>query len=95
MPDYVDCPGTGSAANLWVWTAPQTDCGTDSWLVDSSPNMLVAYEHDADGYHLTRGSPAVDAAQPLAACRALTGGVDIDGDRRDGRCDAGPDELVP
>jgi hypothetical protein len=93
MPDYVDCPGTGSDANLWVWTDGKTGCGSDRWLV--SDDLLGAYEHDADGYHLSRGSPAVDAGQALEACEALTGGVDIDGDPREGRCDAGPDELAP
>ena len=92
IPDYADCPGSDAAANLWVWSAPKTDCGTDRWLVDAA--MLDAYRHAADGFHLTADSPAVDAGQELAACEELTGGVDIDGEPRAGRCDAGPDELV-
>ena len=96
MPDYVDCPGSEADANLWVWsTARTTACGTDRWLVDTSSDPLGAYQHKPDGFHLTRGSPAVDAGQAQKACEALTGGVDIDGDPRAGRCDAGPDELAP
>jgi hypothetical protein len=95
MPDYVDCPGSESAANLWVWSAARTGCGTDQWLVDTSGDPLGAYRHDADGFHLTGDSPAIDAGQPLDACEALTGGVDIDGDPRKGACDAGPDEYRP
>jgi hypothetical protein len=93
MPDYVECPGAEAAANLWVWATAKTGCGTDRWLVDTSDAPLGAYRHDADGYHLTGDSPAIDAGQPLDECEALTGGVDIDGDPREGTCDAGPDEY--
>jgi hypothetical protein len=58
------------------------------------PHPLGAYRHDADGFRLTADSPAIDAGQELAACEALTGGVDIDGEPREGRCDAGPEEFV-
>ena len=78
-----------------MWSTAGSGCGTDRWLVDTSSDPLRAYQHDEDGFHLTRGSPAVDAGQAQKACEALTGGVDIDGDPRAGRCDAGPDELAP
>jgi hypothetical protein len=95
MPNYVVCPGDEAAANLWVWSVAKTGCGTDRWLVDTSDAPLGAYRHDTDGYHLTGDSPAIDAGQSLEECEALTGGVDIDGDPREGRCDAGPDEYRP
>jgi hypothetical protein len=95
IPDYLGCPGSRAGANLWVWTTAKTGCGTDRWLVDASPDPLLAYRHEADGYHLTPKSPAIDAADAAETCQELTGGVDIDGEPRDGRCDAGPDEFVP
>lgn len=95
IPDYLDCPGSRAGENLWVWTTAKTGCGTDRWLVDTSPDPLAVYEHAADGYHLTAGSPAIDAGGALARCQELTGGVDIDGEPREGACDAGPDEFAP
>jgi hypothetical protein len=81
------------SANLWVWTAEKSDCGTDRWLAHPDP-MTGAYEQADDGYHLTASSPAIDAGDE-ELCARYTGGRDIDGDRRSGRCDAGPDEYVP
>ncbi len=43
---------------------------------------------------LTPDSPAVDAGEE-ELCAKYTGGEDIDGDKRTGTCDAGPDELAP
>lgn len=93
QPDYLPCPGSSASHNLWVWTAAKTGCGTDRWLVHPEP-VLAAYAHAADGYHLTASSPAIDAGDE-ELCARYTGGRDIDGDRRSGRCDAGPDEYVP
>ena len=52
------------------------------------------YAHADDGYHLAAGSPAIDAGEE-ELCAKYTGGEDIDGDKRTGTCDAGPDELAP
>jgi len=93
QPDYLPCPGTGPGeSNLWIWSAAKKGCGSDAWVVDPAPQEYGAYE--LDGYHLTKGSPAIDAGQPLDACREYTGGVDIDGEPRGRICDAGPDEFV-
>ena len=69
------------------------DCGTDTWAIDPC-NCLDGLGLAGDGFHLTAASPAVDAGQPEAECKRLTGGVDIDGEPRRGTCDAGPDELA-
>ena len=80
MPSYI-CPGSADGSrNLWVWYGTGT-CGTDNWLATSDP-LLDAYEHAADGYHLTPASGAIDAGEALATCDDYTGGVDIDGDPR-------------
>lgn len=92
MPSYA-CPGTQPGhRNLWVWYGAGT-CGTDQWLVASDP-LLNAYQHGADGYHLTGGGAAIDAGEALADCDDYTGSVDIDGDPRGPTCDAGPDEYT-
>ena len=75
-----------------MWTAARPGCGTDRWVIGKDPNTAV--RRGADGYHLTEASPAIDAGDE-ALCARYTGGRDIDGDRRTGRCDAGPDEYVP
>jgi hypothetical protein len=93
-----NCPGTlPGRRNLWVDDADGS-CGTDDWLVvptSVEADQLPYYQHAADGYHLTAGSPAIDAGEDYAACQEFTGGVDIDGDPRGPTCDAGPDEYVP
>ena len=92
QPDYLPCPGSKASHNLWFWTAAKQGCGTDQWVVgDPAANP---YAHADDGYHLTASSPAIDAGDE-ALCAKYTGGEDIDGDPRKGRCDAGPDEYVP
>ena len=93
QPDYLPCPGTTAAHNVWTWSAGRTDCGTDTWAIDPC-NCLDGLGLAGDGFHLTAASPAVDAGQPEAECKRLTGGVDIDGEPRRGTCDAGPDELA-
>ncbi|HET8759103.1 MAG TPA: hypothetical protein VFM58_24005 [Solirubrobacteraceae bacterium] len=93
QPDYLPCPGSRASHNLWAWTAPKSGCGTDAWVVHPEP-VTDAYAQAADGYHLTPGSPAIDAGEQ-ELCAKYTGGEDIDGDRRSGTCDAGPDEYVP
>jgi hypothetical protein len=93
QPDYLPCPGTTAAHNVWTWSAGRTDCGTDTWAIDPC-NCLDGLGLAGDGFHLTATSPAVDAGQPEAECKRLTGGVDIDGEPRRGTCDAGPDELA-
>jgi hypothetical protein len=93
QPDYLPCPGSQASYNLWAWSAPKSDCGTDSWVVHPEP-VTDAYGHADDGYHLTPDSPAVDAGEE-ELCAKYTGGEDIDGDKRTGTCDAGPDELAP
>ena len=92
QPDYLPCPGSRpGVSNLWIWSAAGKGCGSDAWVVDPAPQELGGYE--LDGFHLTKGSPAIDAGQPLADCREYTGGVDIDGEPRGPICDAGPDEF--
>jgi hypothetical protein len=93
QPDYLPCPGSDASHNLWAWSAAKSGCGTDSWVVHAEP-VTDAYAHAADGYHLTPGSPAIDAGEE-ELCAKYTGGEDIDGDKRTGTCDAGPDEYVP
>jgi len=93
QPDALPCPGTTAAHNVWTWSAGRTDCGTDTWAIDPC-NCLDGLGLAGDGFHLTAASPAVDAGQPEAECKRLTGGVDIDGEPRRGTCDAGPDELA-
>ncbi len=93
QPDYLPCPGSSASHNLWTWTTAKAGCGTDRWLVRPEP-VLTAYKHARDGYHLTADSPAIDAGEE-ELCKRYTGGVDIDGQRRKGACDAGPDEYVP
>jgi hypothetical protein len=93
QPDYLPCPGSEASHNLWAWTAAKSGCGTDSWVVHPEP-VTDAYQLADDGYHLTPGSPAVDAGDE-ELCAKYTGGEDIDGDKRTGTCDAGADEYVP
>jgi len=93
QPDYLPCPGSEASHNLWAWSAPKSGCGTDGWVVHAEP-VTDAYVHADDGYHLTPGSPAIDAGEE-ELCAKYTGGEDIDGDKRTGTCDAGPDERVP
>ena len=93
QPDYLPCPGSEASHNLWAWSAPKSGCGTDAWVVHPEP-VTDGYAHAADGYHLTPGSPAIDAGEEKL-CAKYTGGEDIDGDTRTGTCDAGPDEYVP
>jgi hypothetical protein len=78
---------------MWTWSEGRSDCGTDQWAIDPC-NCLDGLALADDGFHLTADSPAVDAGQPEAECKRLTGGVDIDGEPRRGTCDAGPDELA-
>jgi hypothetical protein len=93
QPDYLPCPGSEASHNLWAWSAPKSGCGTDDWVVHADP-VTDGYGHADDGYHLAAGSPAIDAGEE-ELCAKYTGGEDIDGDRRTGTCDAGPDEYVP
>lgn len=93
QPDYLPCPGSEASHNLWAWSAPKSGCGTDAWVVHPEP-VADGYLHADDGYHLTSGSPAIDAGEE-ELCAKYTGGEDIDGDKRTGTCDAGPDEYVP
>jgi hypothetical protein len=93
QPDYLPCPGSEASHNLWAWSAPKSGCGTDGWVVHPDP-VTDGYAHAADGYHLEPGSPAIDAGEE-ELCAKYTGGEDIDGDKRTGTCDAGPDEYVP
>ena len=88
-PSYL-CAGTSHIRNLWTWSS-RGSCGSDRWVIDANFS-LVALRYAADGYHLQPRSPAIDAGE-VARCMALTRGVDIDGQRRSGRCDAGPDEY--
>jgi hypothetical protein len=92
QPDYLPCPGSEASHNLWAWSTAKSGCGTDRWVVHPDP-VTDGYAHAADGYHLTPGSPAVDAGEQ-ELCAKYTGGEDIDGDKRTGTCDAGPDELT-
>jgi hypothetical protein len=93
QPDYLPCPGSEASHNLWAWSAPKSGCGTDDWVVHADP-VTDGYGHADDGYHLAAGSPAIDAGEE-ELCAKYTGGEDIDGDKRTGTCDAGPDEYVP
>ena len=93
QPDYLPCPGSEASHNLWAWSAPKSGCGTDDWVVHADP-VTDGYGHADDGYHLAAGSPAIDAGEE-ELCAKYTGGEDIDGDKRTGACDAGPDEYVP
>ena len=88
-PAYL-CMGTNHIRNLWTWSSAGS-CGTDRWVIDSNFS-LRALRYGPDGYHLRSNSPAINAGE-RAECMALTGGVDIDGQRRSGTCDAGPDEF--
>ena len=88
-PSYL-CEGTSHVRNLWTWSSAGS-CGTDRWVIDSNFS-LAALRYAPDGYHLRSNSPAINAGE-IAECMALTRGVDIDGQRRSGRCDAGPDEF--
>ncbi|MGH3126855.1 MAG: glycine betaine ABC transporter substrate-binding protein [Gaiellaceae bacterium] len=88
-PSYL-CTGTSHVRNLWTWSS-RGSCGSDRWVIDANFS-LAALRYAADGYHLQPRSPAIDAGD-TARCVALTRGVDIDGQRRSGRCDAGPDEF--
>jgi hypothetical protein len=87
-PSYL-CEGTSHIRNLWTWSSPGR-CGSDRWVIDANFS-LAALGYGPDGYHLRANSPAIDAGD-IAECMVLTRGVDIDGERRSGRCDAGPDE---
>ncbi|MET0685805.1 MAG: hypothetical protein ABW060_10845 [Solirubrobacteraceae bacterium] len=93
QPAYLPCPGTTASHNMWTWSEGRSDCGTDQWAIDPC-NCLDGLALADDGFHVTSASPAVDAGQPEAECKRLTGGVDIDGEPRRGTCDAGPDELA-
>ena len=88
-PPYL-CIGTSRISNLWTWSSAGS-CGTDRWVIDANFS-LAALRYAPDGYHLRPNSPAINAGE-TAECMTLTGGVDIDGQRRSGRCDAGPDEF--
>jgi hypothetical protein len=88
-PSYL-CEGTSHVRNLWTWSSPGS-CGTDRWVIDANFS-LAALRYAPDGYHLRPNSPAINAGD-IAECMALTRGVDIDGQRRSGACDAGPDEF--
>jgi hypothetical protein len=83
------CPVRGTnTANLFVAPSPGT-CAGNRWLPDRSRIGLRR-----DGFHLTAGSPAINAGE-TTLCARYTGGIDIDGQPRSGVCDAGPDEYVP
>src|SRR5438552_12878 len=89
-PNYIPCAGTTYIRNLWVWSSAGS-CGTDRWVIDSN-DSLAALRHKADGYHLRRNSPAINAGE-RTECAKYTHGLDIDGEKRVGLCDAGPDEF--
>jgi osmoprotectant transport system substrate-binding protein len=89
-PNYISCEGITYIRNLWAWDSAGR-CGSDHWVTDPC-KCLVPLRYSADGYHLRRDSPAINAGE-VAQCRRLTSGIDIDGRRRKGVCDAGPDEY--
>jgi hypothetical protein len=89
-PNYISCEGIVYIRNLWSWDTAGR-CGSDRWVTDPC-KCLAPFRYGPDGYHLLAGSPAINAGD-LAQCRVLTRGVDIDGRRRKGICDAGPDEY--
>ncbi len=96
QPNYLPCPGSAHAGNLWTWDIAGPACGR--WIVDPLAKAFCvpddcthAYALAADHFHLTAASPSIDAGE-RAQCARWTGGVDIDGRHRTGVCDAGPDE---
>lgn len=89
-PNYISCGGIVYIRDLWVWNQAGS-CGSDRWVIDPN-NSLSALRYKADGYHLRRNSPAINAGD-RTECARYTRGVDIDGRRRKGVCDAGPDEY--
>lgn len=89
-PDYISCSGMTYIRDLWVWSA-RGNCGSDRWVIDPA-RSLTALRHGSDGYHLRRTSPAINAGDRVE-CAKYTHGLDIDGQKRVGVCDAGPDEY--
>jgi osmoprotectant transport system substrate-binding protein len=89
-PSYIPCEGITYIRNLWAWDAAGR-CGSDRWVTDPC-RCIAPFRYSADGYHLRRDSPAINAGE-AAQCRRITRGVDIDGRPRKGVCDAGPDEY--
>lgn len=92
-PGYYACAGTHTG-NVWQNDSQYT-CGTDKVVVGAQ------WGHDAlglggpDGFHLTTGSPAIDAAEAGGYCSSSLGARDHDGDTRPkgSSCDAGADEM--
>jgi hypothetical protein len=76
------CDGT-HIKNVWQGSG---SCGTDTFIGASS------FGYDGTGYHLTAGSPLINAGENTH-CTTYAGNLDMDGGTRSGVCDAGPDEY--
>jgi hypothetical protein len=92
FPPGPQCFGT-RIDNVWQDTN-RDDCGSDRWVTGprGHTNRLGL---TADGFHLGRGSAAIDAGEVAGYCVEKLRALDHDGGRRQIgiRCDAGADEY--
>lgn len=86
--------GAVNTGNLWSANS-HGSCAGNSWVGGTCTNYVCdysAYNLNADGYHLTASSPAINAGENTY-CTSLLSNLDIDAHQRSGVCDAGPDEY--
>jgi len=89
------CFGT-FVRNVWQDSSRDT-CGSDRWVLGARWGTDRLGLGGSDGFHLQRGSPAIDRGEPAGFCTTGIGGRDRDGQLRPRgtRCDAGADEQDP
>lgn len=88
-----DCFGA-SLRNVWQVPKPER-CGSDKWISGPRDRSNKLGLGGRDGFHLKRGSPAIDAGEAAGYCVSALGARDHDQGRRPygRRCDAGADEY--
>lgn len=81
-------------ANVWQDTS-RDNCGKDKWVLGARGQTDKLGLGGPDGFHLQRGSPAIDASEAAGYCTGPLHAIDRDGGRRQIgiRCDAGADEF--
>jgi hypothetical protein len=94
LPPGPSCFGT-RLDNVWQDTS-RDNCGNDKWVLGPRGGTDKLGLGGADGFHLQRGSPAIDAGEAAGYCTNSLHAIDRDGRPRQigVRCDAGADEFA-